>query len=159
MAPLLAATVAVMRQTLLLLVLMLAAACNDSVPCRNCPPIDGTYAVDWGDGGIDTSVDAGAGCPFTGPREPSWNLMQTDTRVTATIAGTTLGGTLYDSYDLVLSGSADSTTYNLRALTIPQGTGPDAGIELKGTFTTHTLPATGDPCVLSEAFTAQRTSR
>jgi hypothetical protein len=157
MGPVLAVTVVVMRQTRILLVLTLAA-CTDSVPCLNCPPIDGVYAVDWGDGGIDTS-DAGAGCPFTGPRDSTWTLTQSAARVTAVVAGTTLGGTLYDSYDLVLSGSADSASYNLHALTIPEGTGPDAGVELKGTFTTHTVPTTGEPCALSEAFTAQRTSR
>jgi hypothetical protein len=145
-----------MRQTLLLLVLTLAA-CSDALPCRSCPPIDGVYAVDWGDAGV-AAKDGGA-CPASGPRDPTWTLTQTDTRVTATIAGTTLGGTLYDSYDLVLSGSADSTTYNLHALTIPEGTGPDAGIHLQGTFVTRTVPGSGDPCELSEAFTAQRTSR
>lgn len=147
-----------MRQTLLLLWLTLAA-CTNAVPCRSCPPVDGVYAVSWGDAGVNAS-DAGAGCPATGPRVPTWTLAQTDTSVTATIAGASLGGTIYDSYDLVLSGSADSTsTYHLHALAIPLGTGADAGIKLQGTFTTRTLPSSGTPCELQEAFTAQRTSR
>ena len=147
-----------MRQTLLVLVLTLAA-CSDAVPCRTCPPIDGVYAVDWGDAGVVATMDAG-GCPAAGPRVPSWTFVQTDSRVTTTIAGANLGGTLYDSYDLVMSGSADSTlSYDLHALTIPEGTGADAGIKLQGTFTTRTLPSSGTPCEVSEAFTAQRTSR
>lgn len=145
-------TVTTMRLTPYLPLLSLIA-CSDTQPCRTCPPVDGVYAVSWADAGVS---DAGA-CP--GPRVPDWTLAQRDTRVTSTIAGVNLGGTIYDSYDLVLSGSEGTLSYRLRALTIPEGSGADAGIRLQGTFTTRTLPASGDPCEVNEAFTAQRTSR
>jgi len=86
-------------------------------------------------------------------------LAQRGTQVTTTIAGVNLGGTLYDTSDLVLSGSEGSLSYRLRALTIPEGPSTDAGVRLQGTFTTRTLQTTGEPCAVDETFTAQRTSR
>lgn len=154
MGRVLAVTVAVMRLTPFIGLLILGA-CSDALPCRTCPPVDGVYAVSWADAGAS---DAGT-CAVSGPRVPEWTLTQRDTQVTSTIAGVNLGGTLYDSFDLVLSGSEGTLSYRLRALTIPEGTGTDAGIRLQGTFTTRTLPMTGDPCEVNEAFTAQRTSR
>jgi len=139
-----------------LLVVLVLGACSDAQPCRSCPPIDGVYAVSWADGG--TASDGGS-CAQSGPRVPSWTLAQKDTQVTTTIAGVNLGGTLYDTYDLVLSGSDGPLTYRLRALAVPEGTTADAGYSLRGTFTTRNLPATGDPCEVAETFTAQRTSR
>jgi len=96
-----------------------------------------------------------------GPRPATWTLAQTGSLITTVVAGTNLGGTLYDSYDLVLSGagSGGSPTYRLRTLVIPEGTSTDAGIRLQGTFTTRSLPVTGNPCEVNEAFTAQRSSR
>ncbi len=94
-----------------------------------------------------------------GPRVSSWTLAQRSSQVTTKIGNVNLGGTLYDSYDMVLSGSESSLSYRLRALAIPEGTSVDAGVRLQGTFTTRTLPATGDPCEVNESFTAQRTSR
>lgn len=145
-----------MRLRLLVTLGVVVTGCTDAVPCHSCPPVDGVYAVDWGDGG--SSMDAGR-CPVTGPRVPTWTLLQRDTQITATIAGVNLGGTLYDSYDLVLSGAEGTLNYRMHALTIPEGTSTDGGIKLRGTFTTRTVPATGDPCEVNEAFTAQRTSR
>lgn len=102
--------------------------------------------------------DAGV-CPDPGPRVPTWTLKQTGTQVTTTIEDVNLGGTLYDSYDLVLSGSAAALSYRLRSVVIPEGTSMDAGVRLQGTFTTRTLPASGEPCEVNETFTAVRTSR
>ncbi len=137
------------------LAVVVFGACSDAQPCRSCPPIDGVYSVSWADGG-----PAGdGGCPQSGPRVPSWALAQKDTQVTTTIGGVNLGGTLYDTYDLVLSGSEGSLSYRLRALAIPEGNSSDAGYSLRGTFTSRTLPASGVPCEVDETFTAQRTSR
>ena len=144
-----------MRLTVLVTMGVAVSACSDAAPCRTCAPIDGVYAVDWGDAGIST--DAGR-CPVAGPRVPTWTLNQRDTQITTTIQSVNLGGTLYDTYDLVLSGSDGALSYRLRALTIPEGARTDAGVKLRGTFTTRTLPASGDPCEVNDAFTAQRTS-
>lgn len=126
--------------------------CGGASPCRTCPPIDGTYSVRWdADGGVNAS------CP--GPRLPSWTLSQRDTQITTTIAGVALGGTLYDSYDLLLTGTQTGLNYRLKAIAIPEGSSADAGMRLLGTFTTRTSGDAGDTCESNEGFTAQRTSR
>lgn len=104
------------------------------------------------DGGVNMS------CP--GPRLPSWTLSQRDTQITTTIAGIPLGGTLYDSYDLLLTGGQTGLTYRLKALAIPEGGTADAGMRLVGSFLTRTTPVDGgEACESNEGFTAQRTSR
>ena len=137
-------------------VMVLGVACSDAAPCRDCPAIDGLYAVSWPDGGA--ASDAGA-CPSSGPRVPGWTLAQQGSRVTSTIGGVNLGGTIYDTYDLLLSGSEGTLSYSVRAIVIPTGTSTDGGVDLRGTFTSRNLPSSGDPCEVSETFTAQRTSR
>lgn len=97
-------------------------------------------------------------CP--GPRLPSWTLNQRDTQITTTIAGVALGGTLYDSYDLLLTGGQTGLNYRLKAIAIPEGGTADAGVRLVGTFQTRTTSNDGgDTCESNEGFTAQRTAR
>jgi hypothetical protein len=161
MGGVLAVTFPSMRLTLFTMFVL--AGCSDAQPCRTCPPIDGVYAVTWGDpvamGDSGVVVGDAGTCSAMGPRVPTWTIQQSDTRVTTTIGTVAMGGTLYDTFDLVLSGSESSLSYRLRALTIPEGNSSDAGIQLRGTFTTRTLPANGEPCEVNETFTAQRTSR
>lgn len=139
------------------LFLLVLVGCSDALPCRTCPPVDGVYAVSWADAG-PSNTDGGM-CPVVGPRDQTWTFVQKDTQVTSTISGVNLGGTLYDTYDLVLSGSDGNLSYRLRSLVIPEGASMDGGIRLQGTFNTRTLPASGEPCEVNESFTAQRTSR
>ena len=147
-----------MRQTALFTLVVLASCGPNAAPCTTCPPVDGVYAVTWGgDAGV-ISADGGS-CATPGPRVNSWTLMQAGTRITTTIEEVNLGGTIYDTYDLVLSGSASAVSYRMRSVVIPEGTSMDAGIRLQGTFTTRTLPASGEPCEVNESFSAQRTSR
>ena len=148
-----------MRLTLIVTLFTLAG-CGDGQPCRTCPTVDGVYAVSWGaetDGGVG-GPDGGS-CSVMGPRVTTWTLAQREAQVTTTIANVAMGGTLYDSFDLVLSGSGSSVSYRLRALSIPEGGSADAGMRLRGTFTSRTLLTNGDPCEANETFTAQRTSR
>jgi len=126
------------------------AACTDAQPCRNCPGIDGVYAVTWSDAG------AASTCP--GPQPPSWTLTGA-TQLVTQVNDITLGGTLYDTYDLLMTGTKVGLSYRIRGLVIPEGTTADAGIRMTGTFTTRTVPTGGDPCEANETFTAQRTSR
>lgn len=143
-----------MRLAVSVMVLVVVFGCSTALPCTTCPPIDGTYAVTWKD-------DAGtpnAQCP--GPRVATWALAQRGTQVTSTIGDLTLGGTLYDSYDLLMSASSVAVSYRLKALVIPEGTSLDAGVRLEGTFTTSQPSGDGGvPCESAETFTAQRTSR
>jgi hypothetical protein len=131
--------------------------CTDTVPCANCPAVDGVYDVTWGNPDAGTLSDGGV-CAAQGPRPIQWTLAQRSSNVTTTIANVNMGGTIYDTYDMVLTGSDTGISYRLRALTIPSGGTADAGIRLDGTFTTRNL-ATDEPCDISEAFTAQRVSR
>jgi hypothetical protein len=118
-----------MRPQLFVLASCLAGlGCSTALPCHTCPSVAGSYAVTWADGGVDAS------CP--GPRVATWVLAQRDpTQVTTTIGEVTLGGTYYDSYDLLLTGSTIGERYRLKALVIPEGTSLDGGIRLEGTFT------------------------
>lgn len=143
-----------MRVAVSVMALFGVVACSDALPCTSCPPIDGVYAVTWlADGGSPN-----AECP--GPRVPTWTLAQRGTQVTSTIGDVTLGGTYYDSYDLLMSAPSVAQTWRLRALVIPTGTSLDGGIRLDGTFTTSRPSGDGGaPCESAETFTAQRTSR
>jgi hypothetical protein len=155
MAPVLAVTLELMRLTLFSILILVG--CTDTQPCSNCPAVDGVYAVTWGDADGGVRSDGGV-CPVQGPQVAQWTLAQRASNVTTTIANVNMGGTLYDTFDLVLTGSESGVSYRLRALTIPSGTSEDAGIRLQGTFTTRTT-SVDEPCEVSEAFTAQRTSR
>jgi hypothetical protein len=107
--------------------------------------------VHWPDGGTTSAC--------AGPQPATWVFTQQDTQITTPIVGTTLGGTFYDSYDLLLTGSQVGLQYRLHAIVIPEGPSTDAGVRLEGTFTTRTVPMSGDPCEDAETFTAQRISR
>lgn len=131
-------------------------ACSDALPCRSCPPVDGVYEVTWGDAGT-TSLDGG--CSVAVPKVDAWTFTQRETNVTTTIADVAMGGTMLDTYDLVLSGSRPGVTYRLRALAIPSGTSADAGMKLQGNLAARVVEQSGDLCVASETFTAQRVSR
>lgn len=152
----LAVTLAPMRLTLFP-IFILMVGCTDTVPCANCPAVDGVYDVTWGQSDAGTRDDGGV-CLVQGPMVAQWTFAQRTSNVTTTIANVNMGGTVYDTYDMVLTGSDTGLNYRLRALVIPSGAGADAGIKLQGTFTTRTLVA-DDPCEVSDAFTAQRVSR
>lgn len=140
-------------------VVLAASGCTPAAPCSNCPSISGTYSVSWSadGGGSQQLLDGGVVACTGGPRPAAWTFVEKGSNVTSVIDGTPIGGTLYDTYDLLLTGNGPGgATYRLRALVIPEGTSTDAGIRLQGTFTTRTVPSSGDPCESNDAFTALR---
>jgi hypothetical protein len=139
--------------------MVLVAGCTEAVPCSTCPPVDGVYSVSWADGGTAEMRADGGSCSAPSPRPASWTLTQRGANVTTVIESINLGGTLYDTYDLALTGTSSGISYRVRALVIPEGTSVDGGIRLQGTFTTRVLPENGDTCEVSDTFTAQRVSR
>lgn len=140
----------------LVLMTMVLMGCTEAQPCRNCPSVEGTYAMTWPDGGGMVTE----GCALEGPRPPTLTLTHRDSNVTTTIGNSTIGGTLYDTYDFSLSGGGDGFTYKLRALAVPEGGGGDAGMSLRGSLTSGQVDATtGEYCEVSDSFTAQRFSR
>lgn len=136
--------------------LVVLVGCSEAQPCTSCPAVDGTYAVTWADGGGVTTTE----CTLQGPRPPTWTFGQRGTNVTTAIEQVPIGGTYFDSYDMILSGGENGVTYRLRALAIPGGGVSDAGMDLRGSLTSRKVDdATGDLCEVTDSFTAQRTSR
>jgi len=140
-------------------VVLAASGCTPAAPGSNCPPGSGTCAVSWSTdgGGAQQLLDGGVVACAGGPRPAMWTFVHKESNVTSVIDGTPIGGTFYDTYDLLMSGSGPGgASFRLRALVIPEGTSTDAGIRLQGTFTTRTVPSSGDPCESNDAFTALR---
>lgn len=125
----------------------LLAACSDAVPCQRCPNVEGTYAMTWSDGGVSDLP-----CALPGPRPATLTLAQSGSRVTTALGDVPLGGTLYDTYDLPLTGRDATESYALRALVIPTGTSVDGGIRLQGTLTTRRVDDQGADCETRDDF-------
>lgn len=126
---------------------LLLAGCSDAVPCINCPNVGGTYTLAWGDAGVTDQP-----CATPGPRPAMLTLEQRESRVNADLEGQRLSGTLYDSYDLAMTGLSLDVSYQLKALVIPTGTSLDGGIRLTGTLTTRRTGADGDACETRDPF-------
>ena len=149
-----------MRSAVAIGVMLVLAGCEDAQPCTGCPPIDGTYAVTWA---LDAGVVADGGlidpaCP--GPRPATWQITERSaSQVTLAIGDAVIGGTLYDTYDLLLGGSVGEARWQVRGFAVSEGSIADAGMRLEGTFTSSSPTASGDLCQSRESFTAQRVSR
>ena len=140
-------------------IVLTVSGCTPAAPCSTCPSVSGTYAVNWSadGGGSQQLLDGGVVACAGGPRPATWTFVTRGSNVTTVIGDTTIGGTLYDTYDLLMTGPGPGgASYRLRALVIPEGTSTDAGIRLQGKFTTRTVPSSGDPCESNDAFTALR---
>src|SRR5579862_2854289 len=98
-----------MRRLALPLLLCLAAAgcggCGDNQPCSVCPAIAGSWnmALDDAKGTVDPS------CASLGIQDPTgpWVITQSAAILHGTYGGFDLTGTLYDSYDLSMTGLED----------------------------------------------------
>lgn len=134
-------------RALLLLAAVVLAACSDAVPCTNCPKVGGTYTMSWGDAGVTDQP-----CATPGPRPAMLTLEQSESRVNTTVADVRLSGTLYDSYDLAMTGLAVEVSYQFKALVIPTGTSLDGGIRLTGQLTTRRSGADGGACETRDPF-------
>lgn len=127
----------------LLTTLLLASACSDSVPCTNCPPLAGTYAVWWSEPIAEGPCEA----PNQRPRTLEFSLA--GARAQVTIDGLPLAGTVDDSWSFSLNGVADDVSANLRGLVIPAW--GDAGVRVTATYTTRS-----EVCETIEKLTAER---
>lgn len=135
----------------LLAVALLLAGCSDAVPCTNCPKVGGTYTLTWGDAGVTDQP-----CAAPGPRPAMLTLEQSESRVNADLEGVRVSGTLYDSYDLAMTGLSVDVSYQLKALVIPTGTTLDGGIRLTGTLTARRTGADGGSCETRDPFEATK---
>ena len=124
-------------------------ACDQPLPCQNCPSVAGHYQVAWADSGSGT-----ASCLVGDPFVTKWHLEQRGAQVSTTIDGVALVGTVYETFDTLLSGGQGSRYYRLEALVIPQSARADAGALLQGTFTARGIRDSGIQCEVAERFSA-----
>ncbi len=137
-----------MRPLLLLASLLAAVAgCSDAVPCQTCPDVAGTYTLGWSDGGATDQP-----CDAPGPRPGMLTLRQSRSIINATVGEVALSGTLYDTYDLTMTGLTSSESYQLRALVTPTGTSLDGGIRLTGTLLVRRSGTDDGGCDTRDAF-------
>ena len=141
-----------MRSCFLTAAMVLGAACTDSLPCSNCPAMEGTYAFTWQ--APTTNV---TGCSrLTTPRPSMLTFNRVGSSLTSSLDGQELRGTLFDTYDFTLSGGVDIAS-NLRGRLV---TGSDAGaIRLTGTLRTSLGVADaglGHRCDYEEKFVADK---
>jgi hypothetical protein len=111
-----------------------AAGCSDVQPCSSCPQLDGTYALKW--------THASTGCGQLAATPATVQVGQIRSTLTAVLGATSLQGTLYDSYDFVLTGFEGTTHLMFRGYAVPGGT-VDAGVTDGGLSTRTSITLNG----------------
>ncbi len=126
-------------------------------PCTNCPPIEGTYALQFAPGSVPQD------CATLGVQLPQGPLEieRTGPQLTASLNGVELTGTLYASYDFSLlssptqrDGGVDTFTLNGRYIPVLRDGGTP---QINGTFLgnyTRTPPQGTQRCTLNRSYTA-----
>jgi hypothetical protein len=138
---------------------VLSPGCGDNTgtPCGNCPPMEGSYELEFAAGTLP------ADCAAIGVRFPQGQLEieRTGPNLNATVDGVGLTGTLYQSYDFNLQsplsafdGGTDTLSFSGRYIPVVR----DGGVgQLTGSFTgtyTRTAPQGTRRCTLSRSYTA-----
>lgn len=124
------------------------AACTNALPCSTCPPLAGTYSVSW-----LRALQAGDGCPATGPQPPTLTFTQGGSTAAVLVGGVQLTGTVYDTFDFSLSGNQVDVSYVLRGTVVATDSATDAGVRVLGSLTTRT-----EACELREDYTGDKIS-
>lgn len=126
-------------------------------PCGNCPPIEGTYSLEFAPGTLPPD------CTAIGVQLPAGSLEieRTGATLNASLDGVELTGTLYQSYDFTLlsnsgpgDGGTDTLTLNGRYIPVVRDGGT---AQLTGTFSgnyTRTPPQGTRRCALTRTYTA-----
>lgn len=111
-----------------------ASGCSDVQPCSSCPDVGGTYSMKWTRGS--------ASCGLGGNQPATIDLGQVKSNLTAIVGASTLQGTLYDSYDFVLTGFNGTTHLMFRGYAVP-GAKVDAGVVDGGLLTRTSITLNG----------------
>lgn len=136
-----------LRRAALVTAALALAGCTDALPCRDCPPLAGTYTIDWAPARL-----VAEGCPPTGPRPPTLTFTQVGSTAATTIGEVALDGTVYDTSEFSLRGADAGVTYALRGVVVAGPTASDGGsAHLTGTLTTQS-----DECELREDYTGDK---
>ncbi|MFY0568037.1 hypothetical protein ACN28E_29970 [Archangium lansingense] len=146
--------------------LLLAPGCGggSSQGCTDCPPMEGTYGLEWAPGTTPSACD---GMTVTLPEGPL-EVSRQGSELTATLDGLTLRGTLYRTYDFSLAGNSlgqqsdggtqwpDSTVLSGRYIpAIGDGGVPRLAGEWLGNFSS-TMAGNTRRCSVTRSFTAPR---
>ncbi|WP_342381719.1 hypothetical protein NVS55_19130 [Myxococcus stipitatus] len=135
---------------------------DDTVPCDNCPAVEGRYRMAFTDGGVP------ADCTLLGvdlPRGRPLDITRTGASLAGKLEGVSLSGNVSAEGSFTLAGTQPGapdggTTVNLSLAgryTPPEGDGGTA--RLDGTFTGNfSRPSTGAPqrCGIIVPFSATR---
>lgn len=81
-----------------LALLSLLAGCTDAMPCSTCPPIEGTWFLQY----LAPDFPCDGGMPAAPP--PTVSFTREGSVLRSAIDGIALTGTLYDTYDFSLNG-------------------------------------------------------
>lgn len=135
----------------------LILSCTDVLPCTDCPALEGSWVLGFNE------VSRSAACGQVGTPDPPGTLTfaRQGARVQTRAGGVDLVGTIYDTWDVVMSGGATdpvdggSVELGLRGRYVLNK--PDAGSDgqLRGTWTVQ--GRRGDlTCEVVRDFTAVR---
>ena len=130
-----------------LAILLLAVSCSEGQPCTDCPPIEGTWFLQYV--APDFPCDGGT---LAAP-QMTVSFTREGSVVRAAIDGVQLNGTLYDSYDFSLSGQMPGGSLFVQVRGIYTASGADAGGE---TLTSGRLARSTNACREDRRFTGTR---
>lgn len=130
---------------------------NDAKPCNTCPQVAGNWTFQF-----EAAGEPSAACAQLQRTTPpaSFSVTQVGSSLGSELEGVEVRGTLYDTYDFGLSGTANGedggvTSVSLNGRYVPNVAGTDAGERLQGSFNgNYTSGETS--CVVSRGYTATR---
>lgn len=138
-----------------------AGACTDAVPCSACPSLAGHYELAFEE--QSRSPDCAV---LPSPAQPSAvDLAQVGSTCRTTVAGLDLVGTVFDSWDFVLNGTASpdggtgSQSISVRGRFVPPPSGQDGGSSIQGTWTSaarQEVAGAARNCSVELKFTGNR---
>ena len=140
---------------------VMTLACTDAVPCTSCPALAGSYAM------IFQETSRSADCATLPPPAPPSRLELTQAGSTgrATVGALDLVGTIYDTWDFVLSGTGSpdggpaSESVSVRGRFVAPPSGHDGGSSIQGTWTAGAdaqVTGTALSCSVELSFTGTR---
>jgi hypothetical protein len=110
-------------------VLLFLVGCDSSSPCTTCPPLAGTWVLQY-----QAAMSTGCEQTHFGALPATISIGQQQSVIDASLDGTAATGSLYDTYNFRLSGMGENNdggfgrVVELRGVYIPAAT-PDAGDE------------------------------
>ncbi|MBX7116719.1 MAG: hypothetical protein K1X64_20505 [Myxococcaceae bacterium] len=129
--------------------------CSSAAPCGMCPNVEGRYTLVYEQGTLS------AGCMGAYQPAPEIALSRTGAALTANYGSAALKGTLYDTYDMTLTGqeelgAGNPVTTLFRARYIEPLPGSDAGATLDGRVSRDQTMPDGGVCSVEHKLTGHK---